>query len=140
MIAWRRETVLSNGNSFQMTHVKSEAFADSVMVADINTHMNCRRCNIYETTRMFTFIVVYRRPASDVDDLNVALRNHLIHIGYTVVDSTLGHHGWSMVGDFNWRDGVEDPRLLEMLQGTDGAKAFLIKANQLIETVARWIL
>lgn len=123
MIAWR-PIVLSNGNSFRMTHVTSEAFADCVMIADINAQMNCRACNNDEPMRMFSFSVVYRRPATDADDLNVELTDHLIHIGHTAVDSTLGHHGWSMVGDFNWRDGIEDPRILNVLQGTDGAEGF----------------
>ncbi|XP_037052470.1 uncharacterized protein LOC119086000 [Bradysia coprophila] len=123
LIAWR-ETVLSNGNSIRMSHVTSEAFADSVMIADITTQMNCRACNNDEITRKFTFSVVYRRPARDTDDSNVELTNHLVHIGYMAVDSTLGHSGWSMVGDFNWRDGIEDPRILNILEGTEGAEGF----------------
>ena len=60
------------------------------------------------------------------NEINEKVLDRLTHLGavYTQYTDVLNYSGWSMVGDFNWREGGDDENVPNLLMVVDDATIF----------------
>lgn len=57
------------------------------------------------------------------NEINENVLHRLTHLGAVYTD-VLNYSGWSMVGDFNWREGGDDENVPNLLMFVDGVTIF----------------
>ncbi|KAJ6648666.1 Xanthine dehydrogenase, partial [Pseudolycoriella hygida] len=126
LIAWK-PIILSNGNPLKLKRNANEDYGDVIMSADILVEMNCTKCNTSKNKK-FIFTVVYRRPVPrdepSAGDTNFDILERLTHLIGASLDVCQNYSGWSMVGDFNYREGGDDKHVKDFLMHADGAEIF----------------